>query len=129
MRDIVWRRSDGRLQQDGWKGTDVTFAEEANGTPPREAQGRGGLETQAGDAHAEEADPANHGVEGLGMEGDLDGTEGEATGESLWVTAPATVVRELGLQYEVHPRFGQKTGETRVVCAGFTKDRAGLCDR
>lgn len=112
--DIVWRRSDGRLQQDGWKGTDLTIAEESTETPPREEHGREGREAQAGDVRAAEADPATHGVEDVGMEGDLGGTEGEAKGESLWDTAPATVVRELGLQYEVHPRSGQKTGKTRL---------------
>lgn len=114
--EIVWRRSDGRLQQDGWKGRNGAAA-----TPDSTPAGQH-LRSTAGavvdlDVSGEEHD----GSEAVyrdsservnGEEAPVSAAEGEREeGVSLWDTLPATVVRELGLEYEVHPQFGQKTGE------------------
>ncbi|CAN0344389.1 unnamed protein product [Ascophyllum nodosum] len=96
---IVWRRSDGRLQQDGWKGTGATTDAAGRGDSPV------GLEVAAACPTA-------------GFEGD-GGRAGGAWDENVGGggkkrgfrdDVPATVVRELGLEYEVRPQFGQKTG-------------------
>lgn len=112
---IVWRRSDGRLQQDGWKGQGVTTA-----TPEVLPIGPDMRATvDAGDdldVSIEELDglaAVGHNHNGKVSEEEAAGVaaEGEREGKgSLWDTLPATIVRELGLEYEVHPQFGQKTG-------------------
>lgn len=108
--EVIWRRSDGRLQQDGWKGNDKPAA--AEGAAP----GAGG-----------EARPAEAGADAGGASprggSEEAGERGEGTREErrLRIDAPATVVRELGLDYLVRPQFGQKTGMPRRlisdVCA------------
>ena len=106
---IVWRRSDGRLQQDGWKGTGATTDAAGRGDSPV------GLEVAAACPTA-------------GFEGD-GGRAGGAWDENVGGggkkrgfrdDVPATVVRELGLEYEVRPQFGQKTGEgVRRACCDW----------
>lgn len=101
--EIIWRRSDGRLQQDGWKGN-AAVAETAGG-------GNNDVEANAGsDSQGTSGDEDGVGVTAGGEEG----LEGGQT-EERWggrEAVPSTVVRELGLEYEVRPQFGQKTGET-----------------
>lgn len=101
--EIIWRRSDGRLQQDGWKGNAAVD----------ETAGRGNHDVEA-----------NAGSDSQGTSGDEDGV-GVRAGEEERLeggqmeerqggreAVPATMVRELGLEYEVRPQFGQKTGGT-----------------
>lgn len=104
--EIIWRRSDGRLQQDGWKGNN----------PP--GAGAVAAETARGDEQSPQA------VAGTGQEGPEGGEEGEAEGgktveRRLRSDAPTTVVREHGLEYEVRPQFGQKTGTTKRLASWF----------
>lgn len=94
--EVIWRRSDGRLQQDGWKGNDKSAA-------VKEAA------VDAGDDAAAAADTGRENPGG-GSE-DAEGGEGRGGEERrLRSDAPTTVVRELGLDYLVRPQFGQKTG-------------------
>lgn len=97
---VIWRRSDGRLQQDGWKGNNkpVAAAEEAAAV--------------AGDDEGAEAGRENPGG-GSEEAGEGEGAKGEERRPRS--DAPATVVRELGLDYLVRPQFGQKTGVPRWV--------------
>ncbi|CAM9286628.1 unnamed protein product [Hapterophycus canaliculatus] len=92
--EVIWRRSDGRLQQDGWKGN-----------TPGAGAGPG---------------PGAAAAETTGREGDADekrqGEGKEVAARRLRSDAPTTVVREHGLEYEVRPQFGQKT-------AGFYCDQ------
>lgn len=104
---IVWRRSDGRLQQDGWTGQGVTATT---------------LEVFSTRQDVDNGfDVSNEELDGLAIVDKLNekvieeaavvATEGEREeGGSLWDMLPATIVRELGLEYEVHAQFGQKTG-------------------
>lgn len=134
--EIVWRRSDGRLQQDGWEGADAPVPE--GGESSRAGgrlQPRSSKEAGAGD-----------GWGGGGMETRLEGTgagrgggvdEGKDAGaetSSARDTDPITLVRELGLEYEVHPHLGQKTGKARKprgisgsgACLGPARHRPGF---
>lgn len=110
--EIVWRRSDGRLQQDGWKG-DGTKIEGFVAEPVAVQRGDEGLEEVADIGETEEEEKQARSETVGGVEGRAGGGEKERPeGGSLWDTLPATIVRELGLEYEVHPQFGQKTGES-----------------
>lgn len=105
--EIVWRRSDGRLQQDGWKGNAAIALENGDASPPSPANGGldlNGVDTEdlAGQDRAEAA------AEGEGCAQEAEG--GEMQGRRARRDVPTTVVRELGLEYEVRPQFGQKTG-------------------
>ncbi|CAN0337068.1 unnamed protein product [Ectocarpus fasciculatus] len=96
--EIIWRRSDGRLQQDGWKGNNqsppgAAAVEETTGADGEAARGAGNLEEVGGAAGG-----------------------GKAGEKRLRSDAPSTVVREHGLEFEVRPQFGQKT-------AGFYCDQ------
>ncbi|CAM9547700.1 unnamed protein product, partial [Ectocarpus sp. 6 AP-2014] len=82
--EIIWRRSDGRLQQDGWKGNNQS------------SPGAAVAETTGADGKAARAAGSSEGV----------GVAGE---KRLRSDAPSTVVREHGLEFEVRPQFGQKT--------------------
>ncbi|CAB1110712.1 unnamed protein product [Ectocarpus sp. CCAP 1310/34] len=87
--EIIWRRSDGRLQQDGWKGNNLS-------SPGVVA------ETTGADSEA---------ARGAGSSEEVGAVGGGETGEKrLRSDAPSTVVREHGLEFEVRPQFGQKTG-------------------
>lgn len=104
--EIVWRRSDGRLQQDGWKGNAAIALENGDASAPSPVDG--GLDT--------------NGVASTGALAGQDGAEstsegegGEMQGRRARDDVPTTVVRELGLEYEVRPQFGQKTG-TYLLC-------------
>ncbi|CAM9148063.1 unnamed protein product [Pylaiella littoralis] len=107
--EIIWRRSDGRLQQDGWKGNgsgdeDSAAAAAAAGAEAT-AAGAGG-DGKVAEAAAAAANSAGESPEGAGSE-----EEGRKVEERrLRSDAPTTVVRELGLEYLVRPQFGQKTG-------------------
>ena len=98
--EVIWRRSDGRLQQDGWKGSDKS----AEAT----AAGEGGEARSAGGAAAAGAGRENH--PGADSEEAGEGGRGKGEEKRLKSDAPTTVVRELGLEYLVRPQFGQKTG-------------------
>lgn len=103
--EIIWRRSDGRLQQDGWKGNNqsspVAAVEEATGADGDAARGAGSSEE-------------------VGAAGG-----GKAGEKRLRSDAPSTVVREHGLEFEVRPQFGQKTGEKKTA----NVDTDGVCSR
>lgn len=109
--EIIWRRSDGRLQQDGWKGNAAIELENGRGreiAPPAEA-GLGANDL-VGD---EESVLGQEGTGVVAAEGEENagGAEGgEVHGRKARDDVPTTVVRELGLEYEVRPQFGQKTG-------------------
>lgn len=118
--EIVWRKSDGRLQQDGWKGEKVPAATPA-GTQVSTPAGQHLRSTVDAvvdlDVSMEELDGSvavyrDSSEKVNGEEVPVVAAEGgREEGVSLWDTLPATVVRELGLEYEVHPQFGQKTGK------------------
>lgn len=92
--EIIWRRSDGRLQQDGWKGNNQSSL----GAAVEETAGADG-DAARGTGNSEEV-----GVAGGGKTGE----------KRLRSDAPSTVVREHGLEFEVRPQFGQKTGEQQT---------------
>ncbi|CAM9310955.1 unnamed protein product [Scytosiphon promiscuus] len=100
--EIIWRRSDGRLQQDGWKGNNSGAGA---GAGAAETTGAGGAEEK------------------------LDGEGAKVAARRLRSDAPTTVVREHGLEYEVRPQFGQKTGfycdqrESREAIRELSKDK------
>lgn len=103
--EIIWRRSDGRLQQDGWTGNsnnkNAAGTAAIEGTPGAGGDGEG----------AEAAATAAVGGEEISGGGGSEGGYGRKVEERrLRSDAPATVVRELGLEYLVRPQFGQKTG-------------------
>lgn len=121
--EIVWRRSDGRLQQDGWKGLSVAATGTDSGakqcTAISNVPGDSKLDAEEldsvsdvvrGGAAAGENDDNNNNGERISAAEQRDGGE-RTEGGRLWDTLPATIVRELGLEYEVRPQFGQKTGE------------------
>lgn len=101
--EIIWRRSDGRLQQDGWKGNNqsppgAAAVEETTGADGEAARGAGSLEEVGGAAGG-----------------------GKAGEKRLRSDAPSTVVREHGLEFEVRPQFGQKTGEEKAANGGCSR--------
>lgn len=102
--EVIWRRSDGRLQQDGWKGNDRTAAAAA-------AEAGAGGDPRSAEAAA--AADAGRGSPGGGSEEARESGGGEGEERRRRSDAPATVVRELGLDYLVRPQFGQKTGVPR----------------
>lgn len=126
--EIIWRRSDGRLQQDGWKGND-SKEEEVGGNlpssepvpPPKKAVESLDVapETRNDDVVLDN-DVGRVGVEEKGVEGhDAEGGEDRRPFRD---SVAATVVKELGIRYEVRPQFGQKTGDycTESVTVGTT---------
>lgn len=108
--EIVWRRSDGRLQQDGWKGNAAIALENGDASAPSPVDG--GLDTNG--VASTEGLAGQDGAEAM-SEGEGGAEGGEMQGRRTRDDVPTTVVRELGLEYEVRPQFGQKTG-TYLPC-------------
>lgn len=110
--DIVWRRSDGRLQQDGWNRHDtaVTTAGGASERGRRQGMSAAGAKD---DGRVEDLELPAEEVREADDDVQVEKTETFGGKESMWDAVPPTVVRELGLEYETFPRFGQKTGESR----------------
>lgn len=108
--EIVWRRNDGRLQQDGWKGINRDFSVDAGGHDGEHEPGAGDITVKSG-TPAEGAmacadwskEEKQEGIDGNGV---------------VRCVVQSTVVRELGLEYEVRLQLGQKTG-------GRTSERGG----
>lgn len=101
--EIVWRRSDGRLQQDGWKGINRDISVDAGGHD-------GEQEPDTGDITIKSGTRAGGGVMACAdwsKEGKREGVDGNGV---VGCVAQSTVVRELGLEYEVRLQLGQKTG-------------------
>lgn len=98
--EVIWRRSDGRLQQDGWTGNNKPAA--------AEAAAEAGDDVRHSEAAVEGRENPGGGSEEAG-----EGEGGKGEERRLRSDAPTTVVRELGLDYLVRPQFGQKTGMLR----------------
>lgn len=108
--EIVWRRSDGRLQQDGWKGNNRDSPVDAGGHGGDHEAGAGDITVKSG-TRAEGAMVSATSSDGQ-ADGSKEGNRGGVDGNGVVRgVVNSTVVRELGLEYEVRLQLGQKTGE------------------